>query len=353
MNAAFEIQLISVLVAVSCALPGVFLVLRKMSMVSDSISHTVLLGIVLAFFVTGDLSSPLLIIGAAVTGVITVWFTELLHKTHLVSVDSATGIIFPLLFSVAVILISCRASNVHIDTDSVLLGELAFAPFERLFVRGADLGARLIYISATLLLLNLTLIALFFKELKLLTFDPQLAALLGFSPAVLHYGLMTLVSVTAVGAFEAVGSVLVVAFMVGPPAAAWLVTDDLKAMMLFSAAFAMLSAVFGYNLAAWFDVSIGGMIAVFIGFVFACALLFAPRRGFISVMRRRVFKRRELTKLALLMRLCTASDGGDIKHSRRITGVLLREQKITLSRGEFTVTQRGLDYIDAFLRDLR
>ena len=152
MSAAIEIQLIAALTAAACAIPGVFLVLRKMSMVSDSITHTILLGIVLAFFLTNDLSSPLLMIGAAVMGPVTVWLTELLTKTRLLSEDSATGMVFPLLFSIAVILITRYAGTAHLDTDSVLLGELAFAPFDRLSVNGMDIGAKGVYISGGLLL---------------------------------------------------------------------------------------------------------------------------------------------------------------------------------------------------------
>ena len=209
MSAAIEIQLIA-------ALTGVFLVLRKMSMVSDSITHTILLGIVLAFFLTNDLSSPLLMIGAAVMGPVTVWLTELLTKTRLLSEDSATGMVFPLLFSIAVILITRYAGTAHLDTDSVLLGELAFAPFDRLSVNGMDIGAKGVYISGGLLLINIVFTVVFFKELTLVSFDPILAAITGFSPAVIHYALMTVASLTAVGAFEAVGSVLVTAFMIAP-----------------------------------------------------------------------------------------------------------------------------------------
>lgn len=278
MTAGVEIQLIAVIVSAACALPGVFLVLRKMSMMSDSITHTILLGIVLAFFLTEDLSSPLLIAGAALMGVATVWLTETLMNTRLMSEDSAVGIVFPLLFSIAIILITRYAGSVHLDTDSVLLGELAFAPFDRLVVFGVDIGAKAIYTSGALLLINVILITVFYKELKIVTFDPMLASLLGFSPGLVHYGLMTLVSLTAVGAFEAVGSVLVVAFMIGPPLTAYLLTDDLKKMLLLSAGFGALSGILGYHAALLPDVSIAGSMAVTTGLIFAVVFIFAPKR---------------------------------------------------------------------------
>lgn len=303
MSPQIEIQIIAVLVAVTCSLPGVFLVLRKMSMMTDSITHTILLGIVLAFFVTHDLSSPFLVVGAALMGVATVWLTELLNKTRLVSEDSAIGIIFPLLFSFAIILINRYAGSVHLDTDSVLLGELAFAPFERLKIAGVDIGAKAIYSSAFLLLLNLVLIIVFFKELKLATFDPVLAAVVGFSPVLLHYGLMTLVSVTAVGVFKAVGSVLVIAFMIGSPSTAYLLTDDLKKMLAISAGVGAVSGLSGYWFACLLDVSIAGSIAVMVGVIFLIVFLFSPRRGLVRILLRKRRQRDEFAQKTLMLHL--------------------------------------------------
>lgn len=294
MSPELEIQLIAVMVAAACALPGTFLVLRKMSMMSDSITHTILLGIVLAFFLTQDLNSPLLICGAAAMGVITVWLTETVRQTRLVSEDSAIGIVFPLLFALAIILITRYAGSVHLDTDAVLLGELAFAPFDRMMLFGRDIGAKALYTAAFLLLLNGLYVGAFFKELKLVTFDPLLGAVLGFSPVLLHYGLMTLVSLTTVGAFEAVGSMLVVAFMIGPPATAYLLTDHLWKMLLLAVGFGAASGVLGYQVATVLDVSIAGSMAVVVGIFFFLAFLFAPKRGLVSVLRRRAMQKKTL-----------------------------------------------------------
>ena len=359
MSADLEIQLIAVIVAVACALPGTFLVLRKMSMMSDSITHTILLGIVLAFFVTHDLGSPLLIVGAAIIGVVTVFVTETVTKTKLVSEDSAIGIVFPLLFSIAIILITRYAGSVHLDTDSVLLGELAFAPFDRLVIGGVDLGARAIYTSGVLLLINVAFIGIFYKELKIVTFDPMLAAILGFSPALLHYGLMTLVSLTTVGAFEAVGSVLVVAFMIGPPATAYLLTDDLKKMLLLSAGFGAASGVLGYQLAAVLDVSIAGSMAVVTGLIFTLVFVFAPRRGLISVLNRKKRQRKEFAEATLLLHICYHHTMASAPQENGITTViehlhweqkklddtiraLVRKKCIVLEDGVLMPTETGL-----------
>jgi manganese/zinc/iron transport system permease protein len=296
-----ELQLIASVVAVACALPGVFLVLRRMSMLSDAITHTVLLGIVLAFFLTRDLTSPLLLAGAALMGVITVLLVELLFRTRLVKEDAAIGLVFPALFSIAVILISRYSSGVHLDTDAVLMGELAFAPFNRFTPFGYDIGPVSFYLMAGILLLNLAFIGLFYKELKLATFDAGLAASLGFAPALLHYGLMTLVSVTAVGAFETVGSILVVALMVAPPITAYLLTDSLGQMIGLSALIGVMSAISGYWLAFTLDASIAGSMATMSGVIFGLAFLFAPERGLIAKSRRRARQRWEfaLTMLAI------------------------------------------------------
>lgn len=296
MNPVFEIQLIAVLVAVACALPGVFLVIRGMAMMADAITHTILLGIVVAFFITQDLNSPFLILGAAFVGILTVWLTELIHQTKLLDKDASIGIIFPLLFSIAIILITRYAGDVHLDTDSVLLGELAFAPFDRLILFGIDIGPQAVYSMSIILVILLLFIGFFYKELKLTSFDSLLAASLGFSPILLHYALMSLVSVTAVGAFEAVGSILVVAFMVGPPVSAYLLTNRLSYMLGISAALGAFNSLIGFQLSMYFDVSIAGMIAVTTGLTFAVIFVFSPKNGLINEMHRKKRQQKILKK---------------------------------------------------------
>jgi manganese/zinc/iron transport system permease protein len=298
-----EIQLIAAVVAIACALPGVFLVLRRMALMSDAISHAILLGIVLAFFVTEDLASPLLIVAAAATGVVTVSLVELLNRTQLVREDAAIGLVFPVLFSLGVILISRFAGDVHLDIDAVLLGELAFAPFDRFVMLGYDLGPRALYVMSGILLLNIAFIGVFYKELKLATFDAGLAAALGFSPALVHYGLMSLVSVTAVGAFDAVGSVLVVALMIAPAATAYLLTDRLARMIGLSALIGVMSAIGGYWLAHAYDASIAGSMATMSGVLFGLAFLLAPNRGLVALARRRVRQRWEFAHTMLAIHL--------------------------------------------------
>jgi len=325
-SAQIDVLLVAVVVAASCAIPGTFLVLRRMAMMSDAISHTVLLGIVLAFFVVADLNSPILILGAALVGLLTVVLVEVVSRTGLVREDTAIGLVFPALFSIAVILISSLAGNVHLDSDAVLLGEIAFAPFNRFAPFGVDLGPIALWVMGAILLVNLAGTFLFFKELKLATFDPALAAALGFSPALVHYGLMAVVSVTAVGAFDAVGSFLVVALMIGPPAAAYLLTDRLPRMLVYSSLIGAAGAYSGYELArgnllgilnlsnvlaglndlfgpglseSW-DSSISASLVPMTFFFFLVAWAFSPKYGPVSTMLRRRNQRRSFDHQVVL-----------------------------------------------------
>ena len=317
MSITLEIQLVAVVVALACALPGTFLVLRRMALMSDAISHTVLLGIVLGFFVTHDVTSPLLVLAAAATGLVTVLLVETVRSTRLVAEDASIGIVFPALFSVAVILIGLHAGDVHLDTDAVLLGEIAFAPFRRFEAGGADLGPRAVWVMGGVLLLNAAFLAAFYKELKLSTFDPALAAALGFAPGLLHYAFMGMVSVTAVGAFDTVGSVLVVALMIAPPAAAYLLTDRLPVMLLLSAVVAVLSAVLGFWVAWWVDASIAGSMATTAGLLFALAFLLAPGRGVLSRARQRVRQRAEFRRRMLAIHLLHHEGSADAESETR------------------------------------
>jgi manganese/zinc/iron transport system permease protein len=344
-----EIQLIGIVTAVACALPGVFLVLRQVAMMSDAISHTVLLGIVIAFFVAGSLESPLLVVGAALMGVITVSLVEMLANTRLVKQDAAIGLVFPALFSLAVILISRYAGNVHLDVDAVLMGELAFAPFDRWQGLGLDIPHALL-LMGVVLLVNGLLIGLFYKELKLATFDAGLAAALGFSPILIHYGLMTVVSVTAVAAFEAVGSILVVALMIGPAVSAYLLTERLSHMLGLSGLLAALAAVSGYWLARWLDANIAGSMAAMVGLIFLVTFLAAPRRGLLALAWRRRQQRWEFAQTALAIHLLNHEGKPEAAQENRVAHLrehLRWEEEFAVQvvrraeAGELVVRQNG------------
>ena len=298
-----QLGLIAIFVASAASILGVFLILRQMSMLIDSITHTVLLGIVLAYFVTYDLNSPLLILGAALMGVITVLLTEALHNTNLVNKDASIGLVFPLLFSSAIILLTKYGRNTNLSTSTVLLGKIEFAIFDQFKINGVNLGAKSIWIMGVILIINIVFVKLFFKELKLTTFDPMLAMTLGFTPALVHYSLMTLVSITTVGAFQAVGSVLVMSFMVGPPAIAYLISDDLKKMIGISLFVGALDSIVGIWLAFLLDLSIAGTIATCIGVTFFLVFIFSPKVGLIGKMVKRKQQKIDFMETTMLFHI--------------------------------------------------
>lgn len=289
---SYESLFVLIATATACALLSPFLVLRKLSMVSDAISHSVLLGIVLAFFIVKDIGSPLLIAGAALFGVITVFAVEFLSGTGLVKNDDAVGIVFPMFFALAVVLITKFARNVHLDTDIVLMGEVIIAPLNRTEFLGMDLPKAFVQMGI-LFIANLLFIIIFFKELKITTFDKGFAKLAGFSSVALFYALMTLSSLTAVTAFDAVGAILVVSFLITPGAAAYLISKDLKVMIAISVGYAIINSIIGYVLSLLMNVSMSGMTAAVAGVTFLITFLF-NREGLITAIFIRLKRKSEL-----------------------------------------------------------
>jgi manganese/zinc/iron transport system permease protein len=376
-SAQFEIQLIASIVAVACAIPGTFLVLRKMAMISDAISHSILPGIVLGFFLTQDLNSPWLILLAAATGVLTVVLVEKIQNTKLVKEDTAIGLVFPALFSIGVILIAKFANDVHLDIDAVLLGELAFTPFDRIYYGEMDLGPKSLWVIGVILITTLLLLLAFFKELKLSTFDASLATSLGFSPVILHYGLMSVASITTVGAFDAVGAILVVAFMIAPAATAYLLTTDLKKMIALASTFGVFSAVSGYWVAHFLDASIAGSITTMLGILFLIVYLFAPSKGLIAVLYREKQQRIEVYLITFLLHLKNHDEPKEchVNHlnehinwqkvrSKTVLNLALKNNMIIIEDNSIFLTQKGdvftskaIDYIvtneDLLIEDMK
>jgi len=284
---AVTIVAIGALVGVAATLLGTFLVLRRESMLSDAISHSVLLGIVGVYLLTGTLDTPLHVVGAALAGLVTVVLTDLLVRSRRVKQDAAIGLVFPAMFAAAVLLINVYARDVHLDADAVLLGEIAFAWLD--VVRVGELEvARSLLTMGIVTVANLAFVVLLYKELKLATFDPALAIALGLRPGLIGLALLSLLSVTAVGAFDAVGAILFVAFVIVPPTAAYLLTDRLWRMLAYGSAIAVASSVIGYRVAVALDVSIGGSMASATGVFLLLALAFGPKHGLIArALRRR------------------------------------------------------------------
>jgi len=298
-----ELLMLMAAVGAACAVPGVFLVLRRTAMVADAISHVLLFGIAATYLIVRDANSVWLYVGAAASGVLTVALVEALQRTKRLKADAAIGLVFPLLFSLGALLATLFMKNTHLDVDRVLLGNPTLATFDRLTLFGIDLMPRALAVMLGLFLLNAALVAVFYKEFKLSTFDATLAAMLGFLPGVLHYGLMTMVSFTAVAAFDAVGPVVVVALFVVPAATAYLLTDRLSVLLLLSVVIAILSAVAGTLFAIAANANIAGAVATFLGAVFAVTFVLAPHRGLLAHVRRRIRQTRAFHETMLAIHL--------------------------------------------------
>jgi manganese/zinc/iron transport system permease protein len=299
-----ETVLLVVCVALACAIPGTFLVLRRLALVGDAISHVLLFGIVAAYLMIRDPGSIWLYLGAACSGVLTVGLVELLQKTRLLKEDAAIGLVFPALFSLGTILASLYLRGTHLDVDAVLLGH-AEGLFETPLVR---VGSIVLGRLPTMILLGLFLfsslyVILLYKELKFTTFDPALAFALGFSPVLLHYSLMGLVSLTTVAAFDAVGPVLVVGFLVLPPMTALLLSSRLSRVLLFSLIIGSIGAVIGVWLAFRWNTNIAGTVAVTLGGLFGLVYLFAPHTGLLAQEIQRFRQRREFALTLLVIHL--------------------------------------------------
>jgi manganese/zinc/iron transport system permease protein len=268
------------LVSMSCALLGCFLILRKMAMVGDAISHAVLPGIVIAFLISGSRDSVTMLVGAGFIGILTTFLIEFLHKKAKLQTDASIGVTFTWLFAVGVVLISLFAGKVDLDQDCVLYGEIAYVPLDLIITgNGTILGPRALYVVGTILVFILVFIIVSYKELFLTTFDPAYASAIGISTTLWHYLLMGAVSVTTVASFESVGAILVVALLTAPAATAYLITDNFKWMLLIACITGILSSVSGYYLAVLFDASIAGAVASMTGIFFGLALLFSPTHG--------------------------------------------------------------------------
>lgn len=303
MTSGFIILTAGILTASACAVIGTFLVLRKMSLMSDAISHAVLPGLVVGYFLADGPNIVFASFFAALAALLTVTFVELLEKSGKVKKDSAIGTVFPPMFALGILLINTYFKDVHLDADALLYGNIEFAPFDVLYLFGTSLGPRSFWIMGILLILNVLFVALFYKELKLATFDAGLAASLGFSPMLINYALMTVLSVTTVGAFTLVGVILVVAFIIVPPATAYLLTHRLNIMLILSVLIGALASISGYYLAVYFDVSISGMIVTMNGVFFILAFFFSPQEGLLTSLRRRATQKIMFAVQALAIHL--------------------------------------------------
>jgi len=286
--------LIGALAAIACALPGNFLILRHQALIGDAISHVVLPGIVVAFLITGTIESLPMFLGAAGAAVVAVVLIELVRRLGRIEPGAAMGVVFTAMFAAGVLLLEqSDTSSVHLDVEHALFGNLE----SLIWLDGygwsalldpqalATLPPELFRLIAVTFFVAL-FIAVFWRSLKVTTFDESFAQSLGYHTQLIGFSLVIIAAIAAVAAFDAVGSIIVIAMFICPPAAARLMTNRLEAQMLWSIVFAVLSAVLGYVLAGygplWFGhehaVSAAGMIATVSGLLLAIAALFGPQR---------------------------------------------------------------------------
>jgi len=281
---ACELLLIAICTALVCVVPGVFLVLRGVSLMSDAMSHALLLGIVGMFLWVRSLHSPLLLVGAGIAGFAVVVLTEWSMARCKLPKDAAIGLFFPFFFSCAVMLITCYARDTHLDTDIVLLGDLVFAPFSRCVLGGIDYGPTALIVGLCMTLMTIVTFMLLRVRLITVLFDPVFASVTQARPAMVYYGMMLLTSMVAVSVFSLVGSVVVVALMIVPAASAWCTARSVDQMLVHAASYSIVAAVCGYACAAIGDYSIVGSIAIWTGILFLCVVIGAPRTGLIGKM---------------------------------------------------------------------
>ncbi len=268
------IVLIGILSSVCCAIPGCFLLLRRMSMMGDAISHAVLPGLAMAFILTGSRTSIVMFVGAGVVGILTAVFTQWISRFGNVDRGAAMGIVFTTLFALGLVLIEQGAGNVDLDAGCVLYGAIELTPLHLVRIMGTEIPQAVLVIGG-MLALNILCVMVFYKELKICSFDPGLATTIGIPAEAVNYGLMTIVALTTVACFEVVGSIIVIAMLIVPAAGAFLLTRSLGLMLWISCGLAGLSAVLGHaaagvvpSLFGFESTNTSGMMAVSSGGLF-------------------------------------------------------------------------------------
>ena len=300
----FWIVLMGFLITAACGLIGNYLILRRMALVGDAISHSVLPGLAIAFLLAHSLSTLPMFLGALGAGIVTTVMIELIHKKTRVKQDSAIGITFSTLFAIGVILISFGQTDaVHLDAECVLYGEIGFVPLvlvqtelgpgalsvvekipglnSEMFLDGnlLTIAPPSVIRMAIVTGMTLLLILVFYKELLVTSFDSGLSSSLGINSTVVHYALMGMLSVIIVSAFEAVGAILVIAMLILPGATASLLAYRLPPMFGITVIHAALSALGGIHLATWLKCSEAGAMVVAGSVLFALAWVFSPSQG--------------------------------------------------------------------------
>ncbi len=264
-SSTFWIVLMGALVGCACGWVGNYLLLRRMALVGDAISHSILPGLVGAFLLFREVNTLAMFAGAIAAGLVTVALIEFIHRQSRVKVDAAICIAFTTLFAIGVVMVQKMSTGgaVHIDADCVLYGEIAFVHLEPPVKWGGwTLGPPPVVRLAGLTLVVLVAIVFFYKELLLTSFDAGLAKAMGRRPGVWHYGLMTALSLVVVSSFESVGAIMAVAMLIVPAMFAAQLSDHLPTRLALTALHAVASSALGYHLSLWLNCSAAGAMVV-------------------------------------------------------------------------------------------
>ncbi|MCG6155809.1 metal ABC transporter permease [Rubinisphaera margarita] len=299
MRLAFWTILVGTIANVTCAILGCFLVLRRMSMLGDALSHAVLPGLAIAFLLTGTTAAVPMFVGAAVFAMLTAGLSRLLTTYGHATEESGLGIVFTAFFALGILLVQMFAEKVHLDRDVVLEGAIEYVALETITLFGLRWPTAF-WTTSAILAASLLWLGLFWKEIKAAVFDPMYAAAIGLYGQTMLGVLVVLVAICVVGSFKIVGSILVVAMLIVPGATAQLVSQRLVNMLVLSGVFAAIATAFGYAVAWHLNTSAAGMMAVFTGLGYGLALVFSPSQGLLVTRLRRARLRSRIREEDLL-----------------------------------------------------
>ncbi|MFK7821394.1 MAG: metal ABC transporter permease [Planctomycetaceae bacterium] len=312
----------------ACAIAGCYLVLRRMSLLGDAISHSILAAIGVVFLLTGGAQLVPIFIGAIIVGVLTGFLTQLFHNLADVPEDTSMGVVFTTLFAFGVVIISQFPNN-DLDVDCVLMGKLEFVTWQTVSLAGYDVPEAFLRLGAVLLL-TIGFVFALWKELKIASFDGQLATAMGFNSTLLHYLLMALVAIVTVTSLESIGAIVVIAMLIVPPATAHLLTDRILLMLFLSVLLSITATVLGHFAAYWVNSNTAGMIAVAAGVQFTVAVFFAPQHGLLGRGYNNLRLRLRIVREDILSRLYRMEE---TKPASREPVTLTRTQCIQLAGG--------------------
>ncbi|WCA22408.1 metal ABC transporter permease [Candidatus Phytoplasma oryzae] len=344
-NFEFDVFIVLILTSLSLSSLGIFLILKKITMIVDAMSHSILLGIVLSFLLVQNLDSPILIIGATFVGILTSYIINFLSQNKRIPEDASIGIVFTFFFALAIIIISISIRNIHIDSDAVFLGNIELTHKKQIFK------------IFPILFLNLFFVGIFYKELKFFIFDPSLFLILGFSHTIMNYLLMFLVSLTAVISFDVVGSVMVISSFIGPSVTSFLVSKNLFKCFLLSLWISFVNSSIGYFLGILLDLPVASLISFLNLINFILMLILEPQNGFIMKLIKNYKQKKDFMLITLLIHLANhKKQKTDIKELnqnlkwsklifKKYLNKALKEDYINFKKKNIILTLKGLIFL--------